>query len=86
MDMGKILLGTLAGIVTGVAFGVMMAPDRGSKTRKKVYKQGEDLAKMLNEQLDVKFNEWKSSVNELIKKKVEQIENLEPKDKSELAN
>ncbi len=86
MDIKNILLGTMAGIVTGVVFGVLMAPERGSTTRKKVYKQGEELAKMLNGQLDAKFNELMKSVNELIKKKVDQIEKQEPKNKSELTS
>ncbi|WP_215226407.1 YtxH domain-containing protein [Echinicola shivajiensis] len=80
MGEGKVLLGVAAGLLAGVALGVMFAPDEGGKTRKKFQKQGEDLAHSLNGKMDKKFDELKGSINELsqkIKMKKEAIVNNE---------
>ncbi|HRN99483.1 MAG TPA: YtxH domain-containing protein [Flavobacterium sp.] len=42
MSKGKVLLGVLAGVAVGTALGVLMAPDKGSETRKKLAKKGND--------------------------------------------
>jgi len=52
MESGKVLLGVLAGIAVGSAFGILLAPEKGSKTRKKIVKQGEDFTNGLTEKLD----------------------------------
>ena len=48
----KILLGVLAGAAAGAILGVLMAPDKGSATRKKLAKQGEDYADAIKDKLD----------------------------------
>ena len=35
MSKGKLLLGVLAGVAAGALLGILMAPDKGSETRKK---------------------------------------------------
>ena len=42
MNSGKVLLGILAGLATGATLGILFAPDKGSNTRKKISKSGED--------------------------------------------
>jgi gas vesicle protein len=83
MKSGKILLGLLAGVAVGATMGILFAPDKGSNTRKKISKKGEDFA----EELKDKFNDLvdnvkhryettKSETEELIengKAKVEQV-------------
>ena len=44
MKAGKIIGGILAGIAAGAVLGFLFAPDKGSETRKKISKKGEDLA------------------------------------------
>lgn len=44
MSTGKIVLGVLTGLVTGVVLGMLIAPDKGSETRKKILEKGEDYA------------------------------------------
>ncbi|MCX6252345.1 MAG: YtxH domain-containing protein [Bacteroidetes bacterium] len=60
MSSGKVLLGLLAGVAAGALLGVLFAPDKGSKTRKKISKKGEDYADSLKED----FNEFLKSITE----------------------
>jgi gas vesicle protein len=43
MSKGKIVLGVLAGIAAGTILGVLIAPDKGSETRRKIRQKGDDL-------------------------------------------
>lgn len=52
MSTGKVLLGVLAGAAAGALLGVLLAPDKGSETRKKIAKTGEDYADSLKEKYD----------------------------------
>lgn len=52
MSTGKILLGMLAGLAAGSLLGILFAPDKGSETRKKISKKGEDYADGIKEQFD----------------------------------
>jgi gas vesicle protein len=60
MSSGKFLLGVLAGVAAGAIIGVLLAPDKGSVTREKLVKKGEDYADAVKE----KFNEMVDSVSE----------------------
>jgi gas vesicle protein len=57
----KILLALAAGFAAGALLGVLLAPDKGSETRKKIKDQGKKLGEDLKEQ----FNKTKSDLNEL---------------------
>jgi gas vesicle protein len=63
MKVGKALLGVLAGIAGGAILGMLFAPEKGSDTRKKISKKGEDLADALNEKIDVKFHELLKAIS-----------------------
>ena len=56
MSSGKVLLGVLAGAAAGALAGMLFAPEKGSKTRKKITRKGEDyldaLKDTFNELLD----------------------------------
>jgi len=51
MNTGKLVLGFLAGIAAGAALGILFAPDKGSATRKKISRKGEDSLEDLNDKI-----------------------------------
>jgi gas vesicle protein len=68
----KILGALLLGAAVGVGLGMLFAPDKGSETRKKIIKTGEDLkddfAEKLNdfvEGVKDKFEEAKTKASDL---------------------
>lgn len=52
MKTGKIILGVVAGIAAGALIGILFAPDKGSESRNKIVKKGEDYLDAVKE----KFN------------------------------
>ncbi len=52
MSTGKVLLGVLAGAAAGAILGLLLAPDKGSETRKKILKKGEGYADALKDRYD----------------------------------
>lgn len=72
MNTGKLVLGFLAGIAAGAALGVLFAPDKGSATRKKISRKGEDSLEDLNDKIKAlakevsnKFENIKGEANRL---------------------
>ena len=53
MSSKNVLLGVLGGLAAGALLGILLAPEKGSDTRKYISKKGTDLADMLKE----KFND-----------------------------
>lgn len=62
MSSGKILLGVLAGVAVGALAGVLLAPDKGSVTRKKILKKSDAYADALRQ----KFEEYMDTISEKI--------------------
>jgi gas vesicle protein len=45
----KVIIGFLVGAVVGGAFGILLAPDKGSETRRKIIEKGNDLGDTISE-------------------------------------
>ncbi|NVN94067.1 MAG: YtxH domain-containing protein [Bacteroidetes bacterium] len=69
MSTGKVVLGLLAGIATGAVLGILFAPEKGSVTRKKIAKKGEDYVDDLKE----KFDDFKDGISEKFEKVKEDV-------------
>lgn len=78
MDSGKALLGVLAGIAVGALVGTLLAPDKGSETRKKLLSKGDDYLDEIKEE----FNTLISSLKDKFEQKAEDAEGVISKGKS----
>jgi gas vesicle protein len=70
----------LVGAAVGVAIGVLMAPDKGTKTRKKIFEGAEDLAEELKNKVKAsnkKFDEYAEAAEEAIDKINRKLKNAE---------
>lgn len=52
MSSGKTVLGLLAGVAAGATLGILFAPDKGTETRKKISKVGEDYLNNLKSKVE----------------------------------
>lgn len=58
MNSGKVIVGILASLTAGAALGLLFAPEKGSKTRKEIFKKGENIT----EDLEKKFHAFITGV------------------------
>ena len=52
MKPNKVVLGVIGGVAVGAILGVLFAPHKGSKTRKKILNKGKDYADELKSKFD----------------------------------
>jgi gas vesicle protein len=52
MNSGKVALGVLGGIAVGAIAGILFAPAKGSKTRKRILDKGKDYADEMKGKFD----------------------------------
>lgn len=91
MNSGKVVLGMLAGLATGAILGILFAPEKGSITRRKIAKKGNNSVDDLKEKFDDllfklnnKFEEVKEDSIELFENGKIKLEKLEKGVKSEM--
>ena len=78
MSSGKVLLGLLAGMAAGATLGILFAPDKGTSTRKRISKKGDDYV----EELKDKFNDFLESLINKFESAQEESDALIEKGKS----
>ena len=52
MESSKVVLGVIGGVAVGAVLGVLFAPDKGSKTRKKILETGKNYSDDLKEKFE----------------------------------
>jgi len=67
MNTGKVVSGTLAGLAIGAIAGILLAPEKGSTTRKQIMDKGEDYVDGLKS-LTEKFKSTKKDAEGLVDK------------------
>lgn len=56
MSNGKVVLGALAGLAVGAIVGILVAPDKGSRTRDKIKTKGDDYVEDMKHKFDKFYN------------------------------
>lgn len=80
MNTGKVLLGVLAGVAAGALVGILFAPAKGSRTRRRILRQGENYVDGLKE----KFNEYADSISAKLEKASADVSKFAKKSKEKL--
>ena len=62
MNNSKALLGFLAGVAIGSALGILLAPDKGSETRRKLREKGSDISDSVKDT----FNDVKGQFTDMV--------------------
>ncbi len=66
MKTGKALIGILTGVAAGAAVGMLFAPHKGRKTRNKISRKSKELADAINDNIDLKINDFLKSISRAV--------------------
>jgi gas vesicle protein len=73
---GKILAAVAAGVAAGAVLGILLAPDKGSETRRKINDQGKRIAEGVKNKIQQnkeKLNNLKDEIVHNVKERVEEF-------------
>lgn len=71
-DAGKLILTTLTGVASGAIIGLLFAPNKGSETRRKIAKKGDNYLKKLKKDVD----EAKAYLNNRVEETQDEIDEI----------
>ena len=93
MSSGKVVLGTLAGFAIGAIAGILLAPEKGSKTRKKIMGLKDDYLddvkskfEEFRENMSAKMDDTKKEVDDMMQKGKSKYDEVKKDVKGEPAN
>lgn len=64
-ERGKLIVSVLAGVLAGAALGVLFAPNKGRKTRKRLLNNVKELAEDVKQKVKEEVNSLRTKVGEL---------------------
>lgn len=73
MESSKVLVGVLGGIALGAVAGILFAPAKGCKTRKRIMNKGKDYADELKDKFENLYEEITEKYNEVVAETKEMI-------------
>ena len=65
MSLKKIVIGVLAGAVTGTVLGVLYAPDKGRSTRRRIIDKGQSYVSQFEKMMDGYLSEFNEKMENL---------------------
>jgi gas vesicle protein len=80
------LLGFLAGAATGAALGILFAPDKGSRTRKKIKRKAEKVGDDVKASIEEKMEDLKDYMNDTLNNMKERFSDIEEKQAEKVAS
>lgn len=75
MNTSKVLLGILGGVAVGAIAGILLAPDKGSNTRKKILDSGKGYMDDLKGKFDDLSNEVANKYDNLVSDAKKAVDN-----------
>jgi gas vesicle protein len=79
MNSSKVLLGVLGGVAAGAIAGILFAPAKGSKTRKRIINKGADYAKDVKEKFDKVTKEFSNQYESILQEAKELVSDHQAK-------
>lgn len=73
MNTSKVVIGVLSGIAVGAIAGVLFAPAKGTKTRKRIMKKGKDYTKDLKNKFNGLYNDKASKYENVMEEAKELV-------------
>lgn len=79
MNTGKVALGILGGIAVGAIAGILFAPAKGTKTRKRIMKKGKGYADEVKSKFDQLASDFSQKYESVLEEAKELVSNVDTK-------